>query len=142
MPPKPTIAPRPKRPRDLLRPATHPIHPFDQIHNTDTSGLVPAGHLLTGHPNDEHVTAYYAVAPSILRALIDQWRRTAPHPISRYTFVDVGAGKGRAMLLASELPFRHVIGAELNPDMAAIAQRNLSLWQASHTADPTASPTA
>ena len=63
---KPNPAPAAKRPRDLLRPTTHPIHPFDQIHSTDTSGLVPAAHLLTGHPNDEHVTAYYGVAPSIL----------------------------------------------------------------------------
>src|SRR5689334_19364075 len=82
------------RPRDLLQPTAFPIHPFDEIHGVDTSGLVPARHLLTGHPNDEHVTAYYAVAPSILRALIDRWRETVPpHPISSYTFVDVGAGK-------------------------------------------------
>ena len=142
MPSKPTTKPKPIRPRDLLRPTTHPIHPFDQIHNTDTSGLVPAGHLLTGHPNDEHVTAYYAVAPSILRTLIDRWRPTAPHPISRYTFVDIGAGKGRAMLLASQLPFHQVIGIELNPDMADIAQTNLDIWQAAHAADTTASKIA
>jgi len=142
MPSKSTTKPKPIRPRDLLRPTTHPIHPFDQIHNTDTSGLVPAGHLLTGHPNDEHVTAYYAVAPSILRTLIDRWRPTAPHPISRYTFVDIGAGKGRAMLLASELPFHQVIGVELNPAMADIAQRNLDLWLAAHATDTTAHPIA
>jgi hypothetical protein len=140
---KPKPEPAAKRPRDLLRRTTHPIHPFDQIHGTDTSGLVPAGHLVTGHPNDEHVTAYYAVAPSILRTLIDRWRDTTPpHPITHYTFVDIGAGKGRAMLLASELPFHRVIGVELNPDMAAIAQRNLDLWRAAHTSDPTADPIA
>ena len=139
MPPKPTTKPKPIRPRDLLRPTTHPIHPFDQIHNTDTSGLVPAGHLLTGHPNDEHVTAYYGVAPSILRALITQWRETPPpHPIHDYTFIDFGAGKGRAMLVASEFSFRQVIGIELNPEIADIAQNNLEIWQKDHAADDTA----
>ncbi|MCU1223270.1 MAG: class SAM-dependent methyltransferase [Edaphobacter sp.] len=117
-----------------------PIHPFDQIHGTDTSGLIPAGRLLTGHPNDAHVTAYYGVAPSILRTLIDHWLATPPpHPISRYTFVDIGAGKGRAMLVASQLPFHQVIGIELNPAMADIAQQNLDLWLESHATDTTAS---
>src|ERR1700712_3883889 len=98
----------------LRKPAKNPgpaVHPFDEIHGTETSGLVPAGHLVTGHPNDAHVTAYYGVAPSILRTLIDLWLATPPpHPISQYTFLDIGAGKGRAMLLASQLLFRQVIG--------------------------------
>ena len=132
-----------KRPRDLLKLTTTPIHPFDEIHNTDTSGLVPAANLITGHINDEHVTAYYGVAPSILRTLIAQWRETPPpHPIHSYNFIDIGAGKGRAMLVASELPFRKVIGIELNPELATIAQANLDRWQASHAADPTAAPLA
>jgi SAM-dependent methyltransferase len=120
-----------------------PIHPFDQIHGVDTSGLVPARHLLTGHPNDEHVTAYYGVAPSILRSLIDHWRATVPpHPISSYTFIDVGAGKGRGVLVASEYRFRKVVGIELNPQLAAIARSNLAHWIRTHTADPTADPIA
>ena len=100
-PPKPSLVPPPIRPRDLLKLTTFPIHPFDQMHGVDTSGLVPAKHLVTGHANDEHVTAYYGVAPSILHTLIDQWRETIPpHPISRYTFIDIGAGKGRGLLVA------------------------------------------
>src|SRR6202522_545428 len=107
--PNPKSAPR-KRPQDLLKLTATPIHPFDLAHNLDTSGLVPAGNLLTGHPNDAFVTAYYGVAPSILRTLIHHWRETIPpHPIHSYTFLDIGAGKGRAMLVASELPFHQVI---------------------------------
>jgi hypothetical protein len=140
--PKSTLVPKPpprKRPQDLLKLTSTPIHPFDLAHNLDTSGLVPAGNLITGHPNDAYVTAYYGVAPSILRTLIDLWRETIPpHPIHSYTFVDIGAGKGRAMLVASELPFHQVIGIELNPEMADIAQRNLDLWLADHAADATA----
>jgi SAM-dependent methyltransferase len=134
---------QPIRPRDLLKPTSHPIHPFDQIHRTDTSGLVPARDLATGHPNDEHVTAYYGVAPSILRTLIDHWRQTnPPHHISDYTFLDIGAGKGRAVLLASEFPFRQIVGVELNPAMATVARSNADIWIRTHAADPTSSSIA
>jgi SAM-dependent methyltransferase len=143
---KPILVPKPqprKRPQDLLKLTATPIHPFDLAHNLDTSGLVPASNLVTGHPNDEYVTAYYGVAPSILRTLIQLWRETIPpHPIHNYTFLDIGAGKGRAMLVASELPFHQIIGIELNPAMAAIAQRNLTLWLEAHRTDTTAPPLA
>jgi SAM-dependent methyltransferase len=129
------------RPRDLLQATPFPIHPFDEMHGVDTSGLLPARHLLTGHPNDEHVTAYYAVAPSILRALIDRWRETIPpYPISSYTFIDVGAGKGRGLLVASEYQFRRVVGIELNPQLAGIARGNADHWASTRAADPTSAP--
>jgi SAM-dependent methyltransferase len=133
----------PARPRDLLQLTDFPIHPFDQIHGVDTSGLVPASRLVTGHPNDEHVTAYYGVAPSILRALIARWRDTVPpYPITSYTFLDIGAGKGRGLLVASEYRFRRVVGIELNPALAAIARQNVAQWNAAHDADPTTEPIA
>ena len=45
------------------------------------------------------------------------------------TFVDIGAGMGRAVLLASELGFERVVGVELHPALARIARRNLWLWR-------------
>ncbi len=128
--PKLAAKPKPIRPRDLLRATAFPIHPFDMQHQVDTSGLVPASHLITGHPHDEHVTAYYGVAPSILRSLIDRWlNETKPAaPIDRTTFIDIGAGKGRAMLIASQAPFREVLGVELNPALAVLAQKNIDHW--------------
>ena len=142
-PQKPSLAvvPAPTRPRDRLQLTSFPIHPFDQAHGVDTSGLVPAKHLVTGHANDEHVTAYYGVAPSILRALIREWRETIPpHPISSYTFLDIGSGKGRGLLVASEYRFRKVIGIELHPALATVARQNVAHWTASRSADPTSEP--
>lgn len=46
------------------------------------------------------------------------------------TFVDLGAGMGRAVLLASELGFNSVAGVELHPMLARIARKNVSLWRA------------
>jgi SAM-dependent methyltransferase len=50
-------------------------------------------------------------------------------PIDQFTFVDLGAGMGRAVLLAAEYPFRAVVGIELHPTLARIARRNLTVWR-------------
>jgi hypothetical protein len=41
---------------------------------------------------------------------------------------------GRAVLLAAELPFRQVVGVELNPTLGRIAQKNLAVWRAAERA--------
>jgi hypothetical protein len=114
-------------PRPKSKPA---IHPFDVLHHTDTSGLIPGNIIVQGtSAKVEELTAYYGVAPSILHGLLDIWlHRTNPQPIEKTVFLDVGAGKGRAMLLASQFPFLRVEGVELNAPLAAIAQANISLW--------------
>ena len=106
-------------------------HPFDLEFGVRTSGLVAGRHLGSGRRNDRHVTAYYAVAPSVFQGIIVRWRQCRPlAPIDAYTFVDLGAGMGRAMLLAAAYPFRAVVGVELHPTLARIARRNLALWRA------------
>jgi SAM-dependent methyltransferase len=115
-----------------MPPRKSAVHPFDIAHGTETSGLLPGTVIARGtthEPTD--LTAYYGVAPSILRALLDLWLREL-HPlatIERTVFLDIGAGKGRAMLVASEYPFLRVEGIELNPKLADIAHRNISMWE-------------
>jgi len=105
-------------------------HPFDQEHGIQTSGLIPGRFLKTGHSHDRHSTAYFGVAPSVFRALLTRWLRTKPcAPLEHFTFVDIGAGMGRAMLLASEYPFVKVQGIELNPLLVAIARKNIARWR-------------
>jgi SAM-dependent methyltransferase len=107
-------------------------HPFDEEFGVRTSGLVAGRHLQSGHRHDRHATAYYGVAPSVFRALMRRWQRSRPAgALEEFSFIDVGAGMGRAMLLAAELPFRQVVGVELNPTLARIARKNLAVWRAS-----------
>ncbi len=113
-------------------------HPFDDANGVRTSGLVAGRNLKTGHAHDRHATAYYGVAPSVFHALASRWRKTLPAAsIEQTTFVDIGAGMGRAVLLAAELPFRQVVGVELHPALVRIARRNLAVWR---TAGRTRSP--
>jgi len=110
-------------------------HPFDIENGVRTSGLIAGRHLVSGHRHDRHNTAYYGVAPSVFRDMMARWRRCKPPvPIDAYTFVDFGAGMGRAVLLAAEFPFRAVVGVELNPTLARIAQKNLTRWRAADRA--------
>lgn len=114
----------------LTRKEGYTPHPFDLENGVQTSGIIPGRFLRTGHAHDRHSTAYFGVAPSVFRALLKRWLRTKPAAaLERFTFVDVGAGMGRAMLLAAEYPFRRVEGIELNPLLAEIAQTNLATWQ-------------
>jgi SAM-dependent methyltransferase len=105
-------------------------HPFDLKYGVRTSGLVAGRYLKSGHRHDRHATAYYGVAPSVFQALVRRWTRSGPVArLEETTFVDVGAGMGRGMLLASEMNFLAVIGVELNPVLVRIARRNLAQWR-------------
>jgi len=44
---------------------------------------------------------------------------------SKFTFVDLGSGKGRVLLMAAEYPFKRIIGVELLPELSAVAEANL-----------------
>jgi SAM-dependent methyltransferase len=50
-----------------------------------------------------------------------------------YTFVDLGSGKGRVLLLASAFPFRSVTGVEWSQELHEIAQRNIDIYKGPRT---------
>jgi SAM-dependent methyltransferase len=107
------------------------LHPFDRKYGTDTGGYLGPEDLVKGRANDAHNHGYSAIAPSVFYEACRRWRETLPAMSGRidaYSFVDVGAGKGRALLLAAELPFRKVIGVEVTEELARIAQRNVARW--------------
>ena len=107
------------------------LHPFDAQYGTDTGGYLGPEELVKGRENDALNYGYSAIAPSVFREACRRWRETLPgvsRRIEAYSFVDAGAGKGRALLLAAELPFRKVIGVELSEDLARIAQKNVARW--------------
>jgi SAM-dependent methyltransferase len=117
-------------------PASSPkplLHPFDQRHGVDTSGLIGGEELHSGHRNDVFNTAYYGMSPSRFRWIVDYWLADDTHAaIGEYTFIDLGCGKGRALMLASEFAFRKVIGVELHPGLAKIARQNLAIWKSAN----------
>ena len=47
-----------------------------------------------------------------------------------YTFIDLGSGKGRALLLAAMYPFARIVGVEVQPELDAIAWQNIAAFHA------------
>jgi SAM-dependent methyltransferase len=47
-------------------------------------------------------------------------------PASSDVFVDLGSGKGKALLIAARLPYRRVVGVEIDSELAESAQSNLA----------------
>ena len=45
------------------------------------------------------------------------------------TFLDLGSGKGRTLLMASDFPFRRIVGVEILPTLHDIAQQNLRRYK-------------
>lgn len=102
-------------------------HPFDRDNGVDTSGHVPPEKLLVDAADAEtalaaQARAYGGSQPSILRAAL----RSLP-PLDACAFVDLGCGKGRPLIVASEFPFRDIVGVEFSAPLVEIARRNAAI---------------
>jgi len=99
---------------------------WDVIHGVDTGGEIP---LLDLNFENKHKTPgleYQSHHPAIIRAGL----RSLEIRHQDFTFVDFGCGKGRVLLVASEFPFRRIIGVEFAPQLAEAARQNLKTYRA------------
>ncbi len=101
------------------------VHSFDRCYGTDTSGLIWGEELSTGSKSDRWNTAYYGIAPSVFHAVLAKIGSS----VEGATFVDMGSGKGRGVMLATSYPFKAVYGVELSTELNQIAVANLKTYQ-------------
>lgn len=100
----------------------HYLTDFDRIHGTDTrhepgtDQSLPQGHV-----------GYEASKSTLLPRIIDSLDINPEN----YTFIDLGSGKGRVLLLASHFPFHRVIGVEFDRRLHHIAEDNARRYRPS-----------
>jgi SAM-dependent methyltransferase len=70
-------------------------------------------------------SAYQPTDPAAFREMM----AALPIRFDQFTFVDLGSGKGRTLLLASEYPFHRIVGVEILPELHQIAQANLARYK-------------
>jgi SAM-dependent methyltransferase len=58
-------------------------------------------------------------------AALSRLQQRRPVRVDDFTFVDLGSGKGKLLLLAAHYPFAHILGVEYSPGLHAIAEQNL-----------------
>lgn len=96
---------------------------FDRALGIDTGGTIL-------HPEmqpDGAATAFgigyvgtpVSIAEHLVRKIADRARG--------FTFVDIGAGKGRILVLAARHPFARIVGVELADGLCEIARRNAAI---------------
>jgi SAM-dependent methyltransferase len=97
---------------------------FDRDHGVTTHAVMFLSQLDDGRVAEAyaHATHYEAVPVAEMRAML---ACVPPDAIRTSAFVDVGAGMGRAILIATEYPFRSITGIELSPALYEIARDNV-----------------
>jgi SAM-dependent methyltransferase len=98
---------------------------FDAAYGVKTCGDVRLSSLDIENPVWTQGEAYEPSCPIRVRQLL----RYMDIAHSEYTFIDFGCGKGRVLLLASELPFRRVVGVDLAPELCDIARANVEAFR-------------
>ena len=95
---------------------------YDWEHRVNTtSGTVAWRERLLGIFH----SPYQPTDPSTFREMMD----ALPIDFREFTFIDIGSGKGRALLMAAEYPFRRIVGVELLPELDRAARENIRAYK-------------
>lgn len=100
---------------------------FDAENGVVTEALLFLGELDPDAIGDalEDATHYEPTPVRQFEAMLD----AVPAAFEGKTFVDIGAGLGRVVLLASTHPFRQAIGVEVSSALCETARDNLVRWR-------------
>jgi SAM-dependent methyltransferase len=99
---------------------------FDGRHNVDTRTRRDSSWMArVTSPNWVHGIGYAPVPAAdmskILAALnIDH---------KQFVFIDLGAGKGRAVLVAAQFPFKRILGIEYSPGLVDVMKNNIGAYR-------------
>lgn len=99
---------------------------FDLHHGTETFTRSSVSEYEVGDALDWD-WLYGPVSPDFFEEIVKRLRLPAGH----FSFLDVGAGKGMAIMLASQFSFRRLIAVEFAKELVAAGKENVRRYEAS-----------
>jgi SAM-dependent methyltransferase len=72
---------------------------------------------------------YQPTEPALFSEMLHALQGQTHLDFRDFTFLDLGSGKGRTLLMAADYPFRRIVGVELLPTLHQIAQENLRKYK-------------
>jgi SAM-dependent methyltransferase len=102
---------------------------FDDRYGVSTANEVPL--IETGVARDRAVAGNGVYRPLWEPEFHEALRRLQRLEMrfEEFTFVDLGSGKGKLLLLAAHYRFSNIIGVEYSPGLHAIAEQNVRLYR-------------
>lgn len=99
---------------------------YDWEHNVDTTRAnvpfrIQLAAALTGHQ-------YFPSEPWLFQQIMD----ALPINFRQFTFIDLGSGKGRTLMMAAGYGFRRVLGVEYIPELHRLAEENIRKFTSDH----------
>jgi SAM-dependent methyltransferase len=100
---------------------------YDWDYRVDTtSATVNWRERLLGHFH----SPYQPTEPALFKEMMTSLETDCPEiDFQDFTFIDAGSGKGRVLLMASDYPFRRILGVELLPDLNRVAVENIGAYK-------------
>lgn len=97
------------------------IKSFRRLFDLNSTQSIPLYRLTISSPNKIYGIQYAPSPSNVVVEAID--RLSIAH--SEYTFIDLGAGTGEAIKIASQYPFKRIVGVEFAEELVNIARANL-----------------
>jgi len=107
-------------------PHTEAADDFDATYGTDTAGIIQPWNLDIPDSLVGQAVQYGTAGCSGFTALLASLNIAHQN----YVFIDLGSGKGRALLLASRFPFKQILGVELSSQLHQVALLNITRFRA------------
>lgn len=100
---------------------------FDLRYGTDTFDRLHMHQLTVGANLDEKFKGwkYGPINEDFFQEMMSNVRAD----LREYTFLDVGCGKGLAVMLAGAYPFKRIIGLDFSRELLDVAKRNLEIFR-------------
>jgi SAM-dependent methyltransferase len=98
---------------------------FDRQFHTRTSAVIQLDSLEIQSENVRHGIYYEPTPTKVLHQIIRKLAISYPE----FVFCDLGSGLGRTLLIASDYPFRRIVGVEFSEVLHRQAQENIRVYR-------------